>query len=161
MSDDWASQPDADVWLLRVMQSAKNKAMIASLEESLRGFVNDQNRPQELPFPPRGPFHRKVCYLVARRYGLSHRLEQAGTEVRLVLLRTKHAAVPGRTLGELAQMDAATEANSTGGTKFLRRPRTKDGKAAVEAAKLAARIPNGPAANCSALRNISEEDYRK
>ncbi|CDF32676.1 unnamed protein product [Chondrus crispus] len=36
--------------------------MIARLEDSLHVFVADREQTQ-LPFPPRSPFHRKVCYL--------------------------------------------------------------------------------------------------
>lgn len=116
-----AEAAESNAWLRRVMQSAKNKAMIARLEDSLHVFVSDGEQTQ-LPFPPRSAFHRKVCYLVARRYGLAHRLEQHAEQppvgeaqaVRLVLLKTPHSAIPGERLAQIADAPAVSEGGKDG-----------------------------------------------
>lgn len=97
-----------DAWLWRVLQNEKNREMISRLEDTLDSFVRDDQI--SLAFPPRNPFHRKVCYAVARRYGLDHRLEASeppfplsspanpsppsSDNMRLVLLKTPHSASP-------------------------------------------------------------------
>lgn len=106
-----------DAWLWRVLQNEKNREMIARLEDTLTSFVNDDEQ-TSLPFPPRNPFHRKVCYAVARRYGLDHRLESSEPSIfltsstnsvpsssdnmRLVLLKTTHSASPPSRLAAFA-----------------------------------------------------------
>lgn len=105
-----------DAWLWRVLQNEKNREMIARLEDTLDSFVRDDQ--MCLEFPPRNPFHRKVCYAVARRYGLDHRLEasepsfaisssatpppSSSDNMRLVLLKTPHSASPSSRLAAFA-----------------------------------------------------------
>lgn len=106
-----------DAWLWRVLQNEKNREMIARLEDTLDSFVRDDQI--SLAFPPRNPFHRKVCYAVARRYGLDHRLEASeppfplsssanpplppsSDNMRLVLLKTPHSASPSSRLAAFA-----------------------------------------------------------
>lgn len=180
-----ADTAQTDAWLWRVMQSAKNKAMIASLEDSLHVFVLDDSQTR-LPFPPRSPFHRKVCYLVARRYGLAHRLEPFGNAlsddhtqpVRLVLLKTPYSTIPTQRLAQLvdgpppfveevktgaggggAKVEEEGERVVVSSTKFLRRPRSADGKTSLLSRPVGASAASGTP--LSILRSISEEDYRK
>lgn len=113
--DTWGGAAASDTcnnaWLWRVMQKEKNKDMIAMLEDNLQTFVQDATQTL-LYFPPRNAFHRRVCYAVARRYGLDHRLEEhrdpdrphagVGETVRLVLIKTPHSATPPARLAEFA-----------------------------------------------------------
>lgn len=108
-----SSEAAMDTWLWRLMQKEKNRDMIARLEDNLHSFVLNDKEPS-LTFPPRSAFHRRVCYAVARRYGLDHRLEagesspgaqtdeSSGESVRLVLIKTPYSAPPSDRLADFA-----------------------------------------------------------
>lgn len=185
--DSWTSdgsvQP-TDAWLWRVLQKEKNREMIALLEDTLQSFVDDTQQ-TALTFPPRNAFHRRVCYAVARRYGLEHRLERTDEpspnalpdidSLRLVLLKTPHSAPPSDRLAEfadgpppspprsntpvIARPTTPPEDTITRPATFLKRPTTADGKPAPPPAPNVSCNPTP--SNGSALKNMSEEDYQK
>ncbi|KAI0566215.1 R3H [Gracilaria domingensis] len=109
MSDSELSDaPDA--WLWKVMQKHKNREMIALLEDTLTSFVHDSKQ-TSLRFPPRNSFHRRVCYAVARRYQLAHKLESipdaplsSSDALRLVLIKTPHSSIPTHRLAHFASL---------------------------------------------------------
>lgn len=105
----------SDAWLWRVLQNERNRQMIARLEDTLHSFVCHDDQPS-LAFPPRNRFHRRVCFAVARRYGLDHRLEasepayflssssssSSSDNLRLVLVKTPNSAPPPTRLAAFA-----------------------------------------------------------
>ena len=160
-------------WLWRVMQKEKNRDMIARLEDELQRFVQDSAE-TILPFPPRPSFHRKVCFEVAKRYGLDHRLEHhpqdnqdhtSDDTLRLVLIKTETSTTPVSRLAEFAagpppnipkesetvsgQQQQQEDQQQAKPATFLRRQRTADGK--TTPILLSAIGQNGSSSNISGL----------
>lgn len=146
-----ASDAGADA-LRGVMQSGRNRHLLARLEDALEAFLASDKT--ELEFPPRSDAHRRVCYAVAHRFGLDHRLEDRDG-VCLVLLKTPRSAVPPtRLASEHHEADAPSENPlcAPRAATFLRRPASNDSRPA--------RAANAPAAaSARAVCKISEEEY--
>jgi hypothetical protein len=102
---------DLDPWLLSVMRKERNRDSLVSLEKLLHEFVAKSTE-QQFVFPPKGRFYRKVCHAVAGWYKLDHRLEQvpnaAADELKLILIKTPHTAVPAFSLAELVASAAGS-----------------------------------------------------
>lgn len=165
MMDAWRSveDDDDDAWLCRLLHNPKNQRMISRLEDTLEEFLQTTTQ-TILPFPPRTPFHRRVCLAVARRFHLDHRLDssQDSEAVCLVLVKTSLSCAPAARLASVVTHGGGGNGGGCGGgggnkpATFLRRPRSADGKLRTPLAIASPSAPPPPK-----LKAFSEEDYQR
>lgn len=163
------SPVSASSWLATVLANARNRALLARLEDRLVLFMENAGL-DSLPFPPCSPFRRRVCMEVAQRFGLECRLDRppSGADpdaVLLVLVKGPHSAVPPTLLSQLAP---ATAADGNSKPVLVKRPQpatrpTDTLRRAPSAAGQQANLAVGASTNgncaSSSIKKVSQEEY--